>query len=59
MSLSVEIGLLLALGTAFGSVAGFLYKFRGARDAPDVDFRRPMQQFDRARFARRCTRWGS
>ncbi len=42
MSLSVEIGLLLALGTAFGSVAGFLYKFRGARDAPDVDFRRPI-----------------
>jgi len=42
MSLSVEIGLLLALGTAFGSVAGFLYKFRGAREAPDVDLRRPL-----------------
>ncbi len=42
MSLSVEIGLLLALGTAFGSVAGFLYKFRGAREAPDVDLRRPI-----------------
>jgi hypothetical protein len=42
MSVSVEIGLLLALGTAFGSVAGFLYKFRGAREAPDVDLRRPI-----------------
>jgi len=42
MSLSVELGLLLALLTAFGSVAGFLYKFRGARQAPDVDLRRPL-----------------
>jgi hypothetical protein len=32
---------LLALLTAFGSVAGFLYKFRGAREAPAVDLRRP------------------
>src|SRR5689334_9298243 len=43
MSLSVEIGLLLALLTAFGSVAGFLYKFRGARDAPAVEMRRPIK----------------
>ncbi len=42
MSLSVELGLLLAVLTAFGSVAGFLYKFRGARQAPDVDLRRPL-----------------
>jgi hypothetical protein len=42
MSLSVQIGLLLALLTAFGSVAGFLYKFRGAREAPAVDMRRPV-----------------
>jgi len=42
MSLSVEVGLLLALLTAFGSVAGFLYKFRGARDAPAVELRRPI-----------------
>ena len=42
MSFSVGLGLLLALGTAFGSVAGFLYKFRGARRAPDVDLRRPL-----------------
>jgi len=41
MSLSVELGLVLAVLTAFGSVAGFLYKFRGAREAPDVDLRRP------------------
>src|ERR1700733_9753300 len=42
MTLSVQLGLLLALGTAFGSVAGFLYKFRGARRAPAVDMRRPI-----------------
>ncbi|HEY6468788.1 MAG TPA: hypothetical protein VI434_03395, partial [Candidatus Dormibacteraeota bacterium] len=42
MSLSVELGLVLALLTAFGSVAGFLYKFRGAREAPLVDLRRPV-----------------
>ncbi len=42
MSLSVQLGLLLALLTAFGSVAGFLLKFRGARDAPDVDMRQPL-----------------
>jgi hypothetical protein len=43
MSFSVGLGLLLALGTAFGSVAGFLYKFRGARAAPPVDLRRPLR----------------
>jgi hypothetical protein len=42
MSLSVELGLALALCTALGSVAGFLLKFRGARDAPAVDMRRPV-----------------
>ena len=41
MSASVELGLLLAVLTAFGSVAGFLYKFRGAREAPEVELRRP------------------
>jgi hypothetical protein len=39
----VEIGLLLAVLTALGSVVGFLYKFRGARDAPAVDMRRPVR----------------
>jgi hypothetical protein len=42
MSLSVQIGLVLALFTAFGSVAGFLLKFRGAREAPPVDLKRPV-----------------
>lgn len=42
MSLSVQIGLLLALGTAFASVVGFLYKHRGAVESPDVDWRRPV-----------------
>src|ERR1700712_4473451 len=42
MSLSVDLGLVLALLTAFGSVAGFLYKFRGAREAPAVEMRRPL-----------------
>lgn len=41
VSASVELGLLLAVLTAFGSVAGFLYKFRGAREAPAVELRRP------------------
>lgn len=42
MSVSVELGLVLALLTACGSVAGFLYKYRGAREAPAVDLRRPL-----------------
>ncbi|MGZ4232061.1 MAG: hypothetical protein ACXVFQ_20035 [Solirubrobacteraceae bacterium] len=42
MSVSVALGLLLALLTAFGSVAGFLYKFRGAREVPEVELRRPI-----------------
>src|SRR5947209_6161694 len=41
MSLSVQLGLLLALLTAAGSVAGFLYKFRGAREAPAVELSHP------------------
>lgn len=41
MRLSVELGLVLALLTAFGSVAGFLYKFRGARAAPSVQLTHP------------------
>jgi drug/metabolite transporter (DMT)-like permease len=43
MTFSVELGLILALLTAFGSVAGFLYKFRGAREAPAVELRRPLK----------------
>jgi hypothetical protein len=41
MKLSVELGLVLALLTAFGSAAGFLYKFRGAREAPSVQLSHP------------------
>jgi hypothetical protein len=41
MSFSVELGLFLALLTALGSVAGFLYKFRGAREAPSVVLSHP------------------
>lgn len=43
MSVSVELGLVLALLTAFGSVAGFLYKFRGARQAPAVELAHPLR----------------
>ena len=43
MSVSVELGLVLALLTALGSAAGFLYKFKGAREAPAVDMRRPLR----------------
>jgi hypothetical protein len=43
MSFSVGLGLALAVLTAFGSVAGFLYKFRGARQADAVDLRRPVR----------------
>ena len=43
MTLSVQLGLLLALGTAFGSIVGFLYKHRGAVESPPVDPRRPVR----------------
>jgi hypothetical protein len=43
MSVSVQIGLLLALATAFASVLGFLYKHRGAVASPRVDMRRPLR----------------
>ena len=42
MSFGVQLGLALALLSALGSVAGFLYKFRGANEAPAVDMRRPI-----------------
>jgi drug/metabolite transporter (DMT)-like permease len=43
MSLSVQLGLLLALATAFASVLGFLYKHRGAAASPEVEWRRPIR----------------
>src|SRR3954452_11326898 len=43
MVLSVQLGLLLALATAFASIVGFLLKARGAVESPDVDWRRPLR----------------
>jgi len=43
MSLSVQIGLLLALLTALSSIVGFLYKHRGAVESPDVEWRAPVR----------------
>src|SRR5919112_5406087 len=43
MPFSVQLGLLLALATAFASVVGFLYKHRGARESPPVEARRPVR----------------
>ena len=43
MSLTVQIGLLFALATAFTSVLGFLLKHRGAGQAAPIDARRPVR----------------
>jgi hypothetical protein len=43
LSLSVQIGLLLAVATAFTSVVGFLYKHRGAVESPPVSLRYPVR----------------
>jgi len=42
MSFGVQLGLLLALATAFTSIVGFLYKHRGAVESPAVEWRRPV-----------------
>ncbi len=42
MSTSVQIGLVLAVATALTSIISFLYKHRGAVEAPAVDFKRPV-----------------
>jgi hypothetical protein len=42
MALSVELGLVLAVATAVASLVGFLLKYRGAVESPDVDPRRPL-----------------
>ena len=42
MPFSVQLGLLFAVATAFTAILGFLYKHRGAVEAPDVDWRRPV-----------------
>ncbi|MGH2925422.1 MAG: hypothetical protein ACRDK1_05545 [Solirubrobacterales bacterium] len=43
MSLSVQVGLLLALATAFSSILGFLYKHRGAVASPSVELGSPVR----------------
>lgn len=43
MSLSVQIGLLLSVATAFTAVVGFLYKHRGAVASPEVEWRHPVR----------------
>jgi hypothetical protein len=43
VSLSVQIGLLFAVATAFASVLGFLYKHKGAVASPEVEWRRPIR----------------
>ncbi len=43
MSLSVQLGLLFALATAFSSVLGFLYKHRGAVESPEVRMTQPVR----------------
>ena len=42
MPFSVQLGLLCAVLTAFGSVLGFFLKHRGAVSAPPVEWRRPL-----------------
>ena len=42
MSLSVQIGVLMAVATAFFATVGFLYKHRGASQSAEVEWRRPV-----------------
>ena len=43
MSLSVQIGLLMAIATAFFGVVGFLYKHRGAAGSAPVEWAHPVR----------------
>ena len=43
MPLSVQIGLMLSVATAFVSILGFLFKHRGAVGAPPIDARHPVR----------------
>ena len=40
--MTLQLGILLALGCAFATNLGFLYKHRGANAAPHVDMRHPL-----------------
>jgi hypothetical protein len=42
VTLGVQVGLVMALLTAFTSIVGFLYKHRGAVESPPVEARRPI-----------------
>ena len=42
MSLSVQIGILMAVATAFTATVGFLYKHRGASQSAEIEWRRPV-----------------
>jgi hypothetical protein len=57
VSVSVQVGLILALATAFASIAGFLLKHRGAVESPEVDWRRPVRS-SLALFGSRAYTWG-
>ena len=41
--MTVQLGLLLALGCAFATNLAFLWKHKGATEAPDVDIRHPLR----------------
>src|SRR3954452_18185660 len=43
MSLPVQLGLVLALATAVASLVGFLLKYRGAVESPEVEWRHPIR----------------
>src|SRR3712207_7136126 len=43
MSLTLNLGILFALACALVTQLGFLYKHRGANEAPKVDVRRPLR----------------
>jgi multidrug transporter EmrE-like cation transporter len=43
VSLTVQIGVLLALACAFTSIVGFLMKHRGAVESPPIEVRRPVR----------------
>jgi drug/metabolite transporter (DMT)-like permease len=53
VSSSVTLGIAFALMTAFASVVGFLYKYKGAVESPPIEWRRPV----RSSLALFSSRW--
>jgi drug/metabolite transporter (DMT)-like permease len=43
VSSSVTLGIVFAVLTAFASIVGFLYKYKGAVESPPVEWRRPVR----------------